>query len=412
MSGTGEEKMIAVIGAGAAGIVAAIAASEMGAEVVLFERNDRIGKKLMITGKGRCNITNACPWEDFFENVIVNKRFLYSSIRKFSNYDVIDFFENIGVKTKIERGERVFPESDSAKEVTDALGKRLDELGVKIIFSRVKELVIKDDKVQGVKTENGIFYAEKVIIATGGKSYPKTGSTGDGYDLALKAGHSVTNIYPALIPLETYENVKPLMGLSLRNVSVKVNNKEGKNVFSDFGEMLFSHYGLTGPLILSASCHLGEKPEGAAVLIDLKPALSEKQLDERLLRDFEKYKNKNFQNSLSELLPSKLISYIVEKSGIDPYKKVNLVTKEERKRLAEILKGLSFTVKGYRPISEAIVSGGGVAVNEINPSTMESKKISGLFFAGEVMDVHAYTGGFNLQIAFSTGHLAGISAAK
>jgi len=404
--------MIAVIGAGAAGIIAAIAASEMGAEVVLFERNDRIGKKLMITGKGRCNITNACPWEDFFENVIVNKRFLYSSIRKFSNYDVIDFFENIGVKTKIERGERVFPESDSAKEVTDALRKRLSELGVKIVFSRVKELVIKDDKVQGVKTENGIFYAEKVIIATGGKSYPKTGSTGDGYDLALKAGHSVTNIYPALIPLETYENVKPLMGLSLRNVSVKVNNKEGKNVFSDFGEMLFSHYGLTGPLILSASCHLGEKPEGAAVLIDLKPALSEKQLDERLLRDFEKYKNKNFQNSLSELLPSKLISYIVEKSGIDPYKKVNLVTKEERKRLAEILKGLSFTVKGYRPISEAIVSGGGVAVNEINPSTMESKKISGLFFAGEVMDVHAYTGGFNLQIAFSTGHLAGISAAK
>ena len=404
--------MIAVIGAGAAGTVAAIAAAQNGGEVILFEKNDRIGKKLMITGKGRCNITNICQEEDFFDSVIVNKRFLYSAVRSFSNYDVIDFFENLGVKTKVERGGRVFPESDSAKEVTRALENKIKELGIKIVFSGVTELIIQNEEIKGVKTENGIYYCDKVIIATGGKSYPKTGSTGDGYRLAKEAGHTVTNIYPALVPLETYEDVNLVMGLSLRNVSVKAKNKKGETVFSDFGEMLFSHYGLTGPLILSASCHLGENPEGAEVMIDLKPALSEKQLDERILRDFELYKNKNFENSLSDLLPKKLIAFVVEKSGISPHKKVNTITKEERKKLLMLLKEMPFKVKKYRPISEAIVCGGGVAVNEINPSTMESKKVRGLYFAGEVIDLHAYTGGFNLQIAFSTGHLAGRNAAR
>ena len=404
--------MIAVIGAGAAGTVAAIAAAQNGGEVILFEKNDRIGKKLMITGKGRCNITNICQEEDFFDSVIVNKRFLYSAVRSFSNYDVIDFFENLGVKTKVERGGRVFPESDSAKEVTRALENKIKELGIKLVYSQVTELIIQNEEIKGVKTEKGIYYCDRVIIATGGKSYPKTGSTGDGYLLAQKAGHTVTNIYPALVPLETYEDVTNLMGLSLRNVSVKVKNKKGETVFSDFGEMLFSHYGITGPLILSASCHLGENPEGAEVLIDLKPALSEKQLDERILRDFEMYKNKNFENSLSDLLPKKLISYVVDKSGISPHKKVNTITKEERKRLLMLLKEMPFKVKKYRPISEAIVCGGGVAVSEINPSTMESKKVRGLYFSGEVIDLHAYTGGFNLQIAFSTGHLAGCNAAR
>ena len=404
--------MIAVIGAGAAGTIAAIAAAQNGGEVVLFEKNDRIGKKLMITGKGRCNLTNICTEEDFFDSVIVNKRFLYSAVRSFSNYDVIDFFENLGVKTKVERGGRVFPESDSAKEVTRALENKIKELGIKIVFSGVTELIIQNEEIKGVKTENGIYYCDKVIIATGGKSYPKTGSTGDGYRLAKEAGHTVTNIYPALVPLETYEDVNLVMGLSLRNVSVKAKNKKGETVFSDFGEMLFSHYGLTGPLILSASCHLGENPEGAEVMIDLKPALSEKQLDERILRDFELYKNKNFENSLSDLLPKKLIAFVVEKSGISPHKKVNTITKEERKKLLMLLKEMPFKVKKYRPISEAIVCGGGVAVNEINPSTMESKKVRGLYFAGEVIDLHAYTGGFNLQIAFSTGHLAGRNAAR
>ncbi len=404
--------MVLVIGGGAAGMMAAITAALNGAEVTVIEKNSDVGKKLLITGKGRCNVTNACATQEIFENIPTNANFLYSAIYGFTNYDVMDFFENCGVPLKTERGERVFPQSDRARDVVDALKRKANELGVKIIRGRAETIITNGEKVSGVKTDTQVLSADKVIVATGGKSYPKTGSTGDGYIIAQKLGHTVTKIKPALVPIETIEDTSALMGLSLRNVSVSVYDKNNRKLHSDFGEMLFTHYGLTGPLILSSSSHMGENPDGVRIEIDLKSALDDETLDKRILRDFEKYKNRNFENALSDLLPSKMIGYIIERSQIDRFKKVNSITKEERKRLLYTLKHLTFTVKGYRGVDEAIVTSGGVNVKEINASTMESKLVGGLYFAGEVIDVDAYTGGFNLQIAFSTGVLAGKKAAK
>lgn len=403
---------ILVIGGGAAGMMAAISAASCGASVTIIEKNADIGKKLLITGKGRCNVTNACATEEIFENIPTNANFLYSAIYGFSNYDVMDFFENCGVPLKTERGERVFPQSDRAKDIVDALRKKANELNVKIFRGRAEEIIVQNGAVKGVKTKTQTLWGDRVIIATGGKSYPRTGSEGDGYKIAQKVGHSITKIKPALVPIETDEDTSPLMGLSLKNVGISVYDKNSRKIHSDFGEMLFTHFGLTGPLILSSSSHMGDEPKGVRIEIDLKSALDDETLDKRLLRDFEKYKNRNFENALSDLLPSKMIDYIVERSRIDRFKKVNSVTKEERKRLLLLLKHLAFAVKGYRPVDEAIVTSGGINVKEINASTMESRLVSGLYFAGEVIDVDAYTGGFNLQIAFSTGVLAGKKAAK
>ena len=404
--------MVIVIGGGAAGLMASISAAENGAQVMLVEKNNDLGKKLRITGKGRCNVTNACDTEDIFKNIPTNHRFLYSAIYSFTNYDVMDFFENCGVPLKTERGERVFPVSDKAADIVNALKNKALSLGVKIQKGIVKSILSENGSVKGVKTETGTFFCDSVILATGGKSYPQTGSDGSGYKLAESLGHSISTIKPALVPIETIEDTAPVMGLSLRNVQLTVYDKNGKKKYSDFGEMLFSHYGMTGPIVLSSSSHMGDNPEGMKIEIDLKPALDEAALDKRILRDFEKYCNRNFENSLSDLLPSKMIPYVIERTGIDKYKKVNSITKEERKALLDSLKHLSFTVKKYRPVDEAIVTSGGVNVKEINASTMESKLVNGLFFAGEVIDVDAYTGGFNLQIAFSTGHLAGVIAAE
>ena len=393
-------------------MMAAISAAENGAEVVLFERNSVLGKKIRITGKGRCNLTNACDTAEIFDNIPTNGSFLYSAIYSFTNLDVIEFFENEGVKTKVERGERVFPVSDRASDVVEAMRRKIKALNIKVINAYVNSIIVKDKKVCGIKYGNTVFDADRVIIACGGKSYPVTGSDGNGYLLARLCGHSVTEIHPALVPVETVEDTSALMGLSLRNVSVNVKNPDGKQLYTGFGEMMITHYGLSGPLILSASSHMGKRPEGLVIEIDLKPALDENKLDLRILRDFEKYKNKNFENSLSELLPSKMIPYVVKRCKIDPFKKVNTVTKEERKQLLNTVKHLNFTVKKYRPVEEAIVTSGGVNIKEINSSTMESKLVKGLYFAGEIIDVDAYTGGFNLQIAFSTGHLAGEKAAQ
>lgn len=404
--------MIVVIGGGAAGMMAAIRAAQCGAQVTLLERNREMGKKLRITGKGRCNVTNACPTEEIFENIPTNHRFLYSALYSFTNYDVMSFFEECGVPLKEERGQRVFPKSDKAADIVSALKRKMEELNIKIVQGRAEEILTENGRVKGVKADTLTLFCDRVILATGGKSYPMTGSEGDGYVMAKKLGHTVTNIKGSLVPLETSENTKELMGLSLKNISVTVFDKNGRRVFSDFGEMLFTHFGITGPVILSSSSHMGDDPEGTRVEIDMKPALDEQTLDKRILRDFQKYQNRNFENALSELLPNKMIDYIVSISGIDRYKKVNSITKDERKTLLDLLKHLTFTIKKYRPIAEAIVTSGGIDVREINASTMESKKTEGLYFAGEIIDVDAYTGGFNLQIAFSTGYLAGEKAAE
>lgn len=404
--------MIAVIGGGAAGMMAAIAAAQRGADVTLIEQNKICGKKLLITGKGRCNITNACPTEDIFRNIPTNPRFLYSAVYSFSNYDTVDFFEQSGVPTKVERGERVFPQSDRAASVADALVRKMRSLGVIILHGKADKILTDGERVTGVSVDGKTVAASAVILATGGKSYPRTGSDGFGYGIAEKLGHSITKMRPALVPVETFEDTKPIMGLSLKNVTLTVTDRSGKKLHSELGELLFTHFGLSGPLVLSASSHMGSEPEKTIVEIDLKPALSEQKLEQRILRDFLKYINKDFRNALSDLLPQKLIDTVIARSEIDPFKKVNSVTREERRRLVSVIKRLSFTVKRYRPIEEAIVTSGGVSVREINPKTMESKIVKGLYFAGEIIDVDAYTGGFNLQIAFSTGHLAGESAAE
>ncbi len=405
-----KEKVI-VVGAGAAGLMAAGTAGERGFDVLLIERNDKVARKVMITGKGRCNVTNNCNLiNDLIANVPTNGRFLYGAFSKFMPSDIIDFFEDMGVPLKVERGDRVFPVSDNATDIVDALNAYSQDAGVKRIKGRVTELIISDGKIKGVKTDDGAEYtADKVIIATGGKSYPLTGSTGDGYELASQAGHTITDLKPSLVPLNCHEGFcMDLQGLSLRNVEISVMDMDNyKEVYRDFGEMLFTHFGVSGPLILSASSHMKDMRERKyEIHIDLKPALSYEQLDKRIQRDFLENANKNFINALDALLPKKIVPIIVRLTGIKPSTKVNQVTKEMRAKLVNILKDLKVTVMSFRPIEEAIVTSGGVSVKEIDPKTMESKLVEGLYFAGEVIDVDAYTGGFNLQIAFSTGMCA------
>ena len=404
---------VIVIGGGPAGMMAAITASQHGNSVTLFEKMRSVGRKLSITGKGRCNITNAIDMSEFMPNIPGNPKFLYSAYSELSNQDVIEFFNRNGVKTKVERGGRVFPVSDNAMEVVDKLKKEMDKCKVKVIVNKsVTKIVEKENKVVGVIADE-FYEADKVILATGGKSYPTTGSTGDGYKLAKELGHTVTSLRPSLVPLETYEP-KTLQGLSLKNVEISIISDQ-KVIYSDFGEMLFTHFGVSGPIILSASAELikikniEEKMKNREVKlkIDLKPALSEEKLDERLMRDFQKNSKKQFKNCLNELLPAKMIPYIIAESKIDERKQIDQLTKVERKKLISLLKVLEFTLKKFRPIEEAIVTSGGISIKEINSKTMESKIVSGLFFAGEVIDVDAYTGGFNLQIAWSTGYVAG-----
>ena len=410
-----ERKRIIVVGAGAAGMLAAIYAARNGHEVLLLEKNDKAGKKLYITGKGRCNITNACEMEDLFRNVMSNPKFLYGAFYGYSNYDVIDFFEQLGLKTKIERGGRVFPESDKSSEVIGVLLKELKRLQVDIRYQcEVEQILTEDSAVKGVlikKTQEKLS-ADNVIVATGGLSYPSTGSTGDGYRFAKSMGHTVTKLSPSLVPMnmKEIELVKELQGLSLKNIEITVTS-QNKVIYSDFGELLFTHFGISGPVILSASSYLvpymGQKD--LTLSIDLKPALTKEQLDARILRDFDEFKNKQYKNALDQLLPRKMIQVIIALSKIDPEKKVNLITKEERKRLVDTLKAMTLSIDRLRDYNEAVITKGGITVKEINPSTMESRLISGVYYIGEVLDLDALTGGFNLQIAWSTAYLAGNS---
>ncbi len=403
---------VLIIGAGAAGLMAAGTASMAGHRVTLLERNDRPARKVMITGKGRCNVTNNCDSLDkLIANVPVNGRFLYSAFSRFMPADTIELFEDMGVELKTERGNRVFPVSEKAADIVDALIAFGTDDGAEIVKGRAKELIIEDGVVRGAVTYDGErLLAEKVIVATGGKSYPATGSTGDGYSLARQAGHTIVPLKPSLVSLECHEGFcTDLQGLSLKNVSIKVNDKKkNKIIYEDFGEMLFTHFGVSGPMILSASSHMREMERGRyEIHIDMKPRLAPEQLDTRILRDFSENNNKNFINSLGGLLPRKMIPVAVKLSGVRPTEKVNQITKEQRQRLVSVLKDIKLTVNDFSPIDEAVVTSGGVKTGEINPKTMESKLVKNLFFAGEVIDVDAYTGGFNLQIAFSTGHLAG-----
>jgi hypothetical protein len=404
-------KKVIVVGGGAAGMMAAGTAGNRGLDVVLIEKNNRLGKKLLITGKGRCNITNNTDIEGLIQNIPVNGNFLYSAFYTFSNSDLIDFFEGLGLKVKFERGGRVFPASDKAGDVVKALEKYIKRSNVNVVNAEVTDILTERGKVIGVTLKNGRkLYSESVIIATGGMSYPGTGSTGDGYHFAKQLGHTITPLKPSLVPLEVKEQwVKELQGLSLKNVSITVLDNKSKKVYHDFGEMLFTHFGVSGPIILSASSHMRNiKNNQYRLKIDFKPALTEDQLDKRIQRDFEKFSRKHFINSLDELLPQKLIPVIVELSSIPKDKVVNQITRQERRDLIDLLKSLTLHITGFRPLKEAIITSGGVAVNEIDPGTMESKIVKGLFFAGEIIDVDGYTGGFNLQIAFSTGYIAGL----
>lgn len=405
-------KTVIVIGAGAAGLIACGTAAKTADRVILIERNDIIGKKLLITGKGRCNITNSADLEDIISACTTNGKFMYSPLYTFTNDDIIRLIEGNGVKTKVERGGRIFPVSDRSQDVVNALKKYALVSNTEFVRARVKSLIIENGAVKGVKTASGEIMGDSVIVCTGGKSYPKTGSTGDGYILAKQAGHTIVDPKPSLVPVVTEEKwARDLMGLSLKNVGITAFDAKNKKAYSDFGEMLFTHFGISGPIVLSMSAHLNEK-EKYRMEIDLKPALTIEQLDARLVRDFEKYSKKHLINSLDDLLPKALIPVVIELSGLEEHRQVSTVTKEERMRLAELLKHLTLTFKEFRPIEEAIITSGGVKVSEINPSDMQSKKVSGLYFAGEVIDVDAYTGGFNLQIAWSTGYLAGLSAAS
>lgn len=407
-------KKVIVVGAGAAGMMAGGVAAQNSASVTIIEKNQRVGRKILITGKGRCNITNNCDEQTFIQNVPVNGRFLYSAINSFNSQDVMSFFENLGLKLKTERGNRVFPQSDRAMDVIDTLHSFVTDNGCKIVNDSVKELIIENGEVIGVKTENDTFYADSVIICCGGKSYPLTGSTGDGYILAKQAGHSIIDLKPSLVPLESKNSdCKAMQGLSLKNVALKIiNTQNNKPVYSDFGEMLFTHFGMSGPMILSASSHIRDISSGKYIAqIDLKPALSSEQLDKRLQNEFSANANKDISNSFSKLLPRKIIVPVLKRWGVAFDKKCNSITKEERKKLTDILKCFTVEISGFRPIEEAIITSGGVKTSEINPKTMESKLVKGLYFAGEVIDCDAYTGGFNLQIAWSTGHLAGENAA-
>ena len=413
---------VIVIGGGPAGMMSAITASENGNDVTLVEKMNSLGRKLLITGKGRCNITSSLNIEEFIKNTPGNGRFLYSCYQQYTNKDIIKFLKEQGLEVKEERGNRIFPVTDKSQDVLKCFTKKLKENKVKILYNMQVQKILVDEqkeKAIGILANNKEMYADKIILATGGKSYPLTGSTGDGYKMVEELGHNVTKIKPSLVPLEVYQKslCQDLQGLSLRNIEIKILDKsKNKVIYEDFGEMLFTHFGVSGPTILSSSAHfvryknIDEKLKNKEIIlkIDFKPALSTKKLDDRILRDFTEFKNKQFKNSLEKLLPHKLINPIIKLSKIDPDKKVNEITKEERTRLVEILKNFTIEIKGFRPIDEAIVTSGGIKISEINPKTMESKLIKNLYFAGEIIDVDSYTGGFNLQIAYSTGFVAGL----
>ena len=416
---------VIVIGGGPAGMMAAITAKENKNDVLIIEKNNQLGKKLLITGKGRCNITSSLEMEDFIKNTPGNGMFLYSAYQQYTNQDIIQFLKQQGLEVKEERGNRIFPVTDKSVDVLKCFTKRIKELDIDIKYNTkvvgiLTEMVDGESTVIGVKTDRETINANKVILATGGKSYPLTGSTGDGYQLVEKLGHSITKIKPSLVPLEVYDKAecKELQGLSLRNVEIKlIDIEKNKQIYEDFGEMLFTHFGVSGPTILSSSAHLVRYKnidklfhEKKIVLkIDLKPALDEKKLNDRILRDFEEVKNKQFKNSLDKLLPQKLIPVIIRRSKINPNKQVNEITRKEREELIKQIKDFEMIIKGFRPIEEAIITSGGINIKEINPKTMESKKAKGLYFAGEIIDVDSYTGGFNLQIAYSTGYVAGLN---
>ena len=412
---------IVVVGAGPAGMMSAITAAENGNEVTIIEKMPMFGKKLLITGKGRCNITSSLYMSEFIKNTPGNGKFLYSAFQNYTNQDIIEFLKKQGLEVKEERGNRIFPITDKSVDVLNCFKKRIDELKIKYkLNTRVEKILIKNNEILAVRTDREIIQTDKVILATGGKSYPLTGSTGDGYKIAKDIGHTIVPIKPSLVPMEVYEKemCKKLQGLSLRNVEVKiVDNDRKKVVYEDFGEMIFTHFGISGPTILSGSAHLVKYKDIDYLLqkkyiqlkIDLKPALTEEQLDDRILRDFNEFKNKQFKHSLDKLLPQKMIPVIIELSKIDENKKVNEITKEERKRLVFLLKNFIITIKNFRPVEEAIITCGGINTKEIDPKTMESKIIKGLYFAGEIIDVDSYTGGFNLQIAYSTGYTAGMN---
>ncbi|HAR91975.1 MAG TPA: aminoacetone oxidase family FAD-binding enzyme [Eubacterium sp.] len=397
---------VIVIGGGASGMMAVIAAKKNGNDVTLLEKNEKLGKKLFITGKGRCNLTNASDINSHMNNLMSNPKFMYSAFNAFDSDDIISLIEESGVKTKVERGNRVFPKSDKSSDVIKALKKQLDSLGVSVVLNYEVKDITKDDEFK----INDEYTCDSLIIATGGLSYKSTGSTGDGYKWARQFNHKTTKTYPSLVPFNIQEGYcKELQGLSLKNVNLKL-LKDDKTLYEDLGEMIFTHFGVSGPLVLSASSFVADKMEdGYKISIDLKPALDEATLDKRILRDFDKYKNKNFNNSLNDLLPKKLIPIIIRLSGIDEYKKVNEITKEERQRLVGLIKNLEFNIESLRGYDEAIITKGGIDVKEINPKTMESKIVPGLYFVGEVLDLDSLTGGYNLQLAWSTGFVAGNS---
>ena len=396
---------VIVIGGGPAGMFAAITAARRGKKVLLLERNDRLGKKLLITGKGRCNVTNDCDAEEILKNVPRNGRFLYSAMAACPPDRVKMFFEDAGCALKTERGNRVFPVSDRSQSVLDALQKEMRRSGVVVRTGRVTDILMQNGAVAGVAAGKDEYRAAKVILATGGLSYPTTGSTGDGYELVRRLGHTVTATEGSLVPLEAGPDCAEMQGLSLRNVSVKLLNAKNKVLFADFGELLFTHFGVSGPTVLSASAHL--KGEGCKLLIDLKPALDEGKLNERILRDLQMYKNRSMENALTDLLPRSMIPVVLKRLGIDPALQANSLNKQQRRALVELLKAFPVEIQGKRPVAEAIITSGGIKVGEIDPKTMESKLVPGLYFAGEIIDCDAYTGGFNLQIAWATAYAAG-----
>ncbi len=403
---------VIVVGGGAAGMMAAGVAAQNGCKVVLLEKNDRLGKKLAITGKGRCNVANSCPTEDVLKNVPRNSRFLFSALHSFPPEQVMDFFESYGCPLKVERGNRVFPQSDKSASVITALQRFLKEQKVELRRETVQALLVEDGKIKGVRTDQGDSYAPCVILCTGGCSYPLTGSTGDGYRLAEAVGHSIVEPRGSLVPLEEAGDwCAQMQGLSLRNVSVKLVNQKKKAVYEDFGELLFTHFGLSGPTILSSSAHM-KQGDTYQIVIDLKPALDEQKLDQRILRDLEQYQNRTMENALQDLYPRTMIPVMLARAAIDPQTKANSLTKQERRRLLELTKAFPIEIAGTRPVAEAIITAGGIKTKEIDPKTMESKLVTGLYFAGELIDVDAYTGGFNLQIAWSTAHAAGQAAAE
>ena len=398
-----------VIGGGPAGMFAAITAARRGEKVLLLERNDRLGKKLLITGKGRCNVTNDCSGQEVLQNTPRNGKFLYSAMNTFPPEKAMAFFEENGCALKTERGSRVFPVTDKSQSVLDCLQRELRRQNVTVKTARVKEILTEEGKATGVRTQNETIRSNWVILATGGASYPTTGSTGDGYVMAEALGHTVVAPQGSLVPLETAgTDAQDMQGLSLRNCGVKLLNAKGKALYKDFGELLFTHFGVSGPTVLSASCHL--KGEGCRLVIDLKPALEDNKLDDRIQRDLELYKNRTMENALTDLLPRSMIPVILRRLEIDPDLQANSLTRQKRRALVELLKAFSFEITGKRPVAEAIITSGGIKVSEIDPKTMQSRKVPGLYFAGEVIDCDAYTGGFNLQIAWATGYAAGMSA--